>query len=93
MKEAKKENIIVPAIEQIVTLIHKSTSDPQCVPAVLKAAIGLLGDLGSAYGARMFQIFSQPYILQLLQEGRQYEDLSSIVDYAQGVIHSVRSKK
>ena len=43
MKEAKKESIVVPAIEQIVTLIHKSTSDNHCVCGVLKAAIGLLG--------------------------------------------------
>ena len=43
LKEAKKEAIVVPAIEQIVTLIHKATSDTHCAPGVLKAAIGLLG--------------------------------------------------
>eukprot|EP01006_Ploeotia_vitrea_P006516 TRINITY_DN13463_c0_g1_i1.p1 TRINITY_DN13463_c0_g1~~TRINITY_DN13463_c0_g1_i1.p1 ORF type:complete len:380 (+),score=24.45 TRINITY_DN13463_c0_g1_i1:146-1141(+) len=93
LKDAKKEGIVVPAIEQIVNLIHKATSDNHCVPSVLKAAIGLLGDLGSAYGNRMYQIFSQPYIMQLLQEGRTFEDLQTIVNWTQGIVQQIRSGK
>ena len=83
----------MPAIEQIVNLIHKSTSDTNCVPSVLKAAIGLLGDLGSAFGSRMHQIFSQPYIAQLLQEGRQYDEMTTIVNWTHGVVQAIRSGK
>jgi len=93
LREAKKENAVVPGIEQIVNLIHKSTSDVNCNPSVLKGAIGLLGDLGATYGARMHQIFAQPYIAQLLQEGRQHEDMEQIVNYTQGIIQQVRSGK
>ena len=93
MEDGKKENNVVPAIESIVTLIHKSTSDKLCTPAVLKASIGLLGDLGTTFGNRMFQIYSQAYILQLLQEGRQYEDMADVVTWAHGIVMNIRAGK
>lgn len=93
MRESKKENLLIPGIENIVNFIHKATSDSNCIPSVLKAAIGLLGDLGATYGSRMHQIFSQPYITQLLQEGRQYDDMTSIVNYTQSIVHQIRTGK
>ncbi len=86
MREAKKENLIITYIENIINFIHRSTSDTHCEPAVLKGSIGLLGDLGVAFGTRMAAIFNQPYVLQMLQEGRQYEDMSQIVSWTQGVM-------
>lgn len=93
LREGKKENAVVPGIEQIVNLIQRATSDPHCGVEVLKGAIGLLGDLGATYGARMYQIYSQPYIAQLMQEGRQHEYMSQIVNYTHGIIQQVRAGK
>ena len=52
-----------------------------------------VGDLGSAFGPRMYQIFSQPYIMQLLQEARGYEDLHTIVNWTSGVVQQIRAGK
>jgi hypothetical protein len=60
---------------------------------VLKVAVGLLGDLGVAFGNRMYQIFSQPSILQVLQDARQYEEMKSIVQWTQSVVNNIRQDK
>ena len=84
---------MVPGIDQIVNLIAKSCQDPFCVPPVLKASIGLLGDLGATYGGRMHQIFAQPLVLQLLQESAKYDGMEEITKYTQRIIQQVGAGK
>ena len=62
MKEAKKQESAVSALETIVELIDRSTKDEQRSEEVLKAAVGLLGDLGQIYGGKMAQAFRMPFV-------------------------------
>lgn len=93
MRESKKADVLVSGIESMVNLIHKATDEDTCTESVLKGAIGLLGDLGATYGSRMHQIFSQPYVVKLIQEGKEYEDMADLVNYTQSVVHQVLSGK
>lgn len=93
LNAAKKEHIVVNSIQTIVTLIHKATADSECSEEVLKASIALLGDLGSAFGNRMHDIFSQGYITHLLQQGRQYKGMQNYVTWTADIVTNIRNGK
>lgn len=63
LKEAKKEESVVPALDAIVELLQRSTNDENKSEEVLKAAVGLLGDLGQIFGSRMAQVYRMPFVM------------------------------
>jgi importin subunit beta-1 len=63
LKEAKKEESVVPALDAIVELLQRSTNDEHKSEEVLKAAVGLLGDLGQIFGSRMAQVYRMPFVM------------------------------
>jgi hypothetical protein len=76
---------MVPTLEGTIEFIHRSTNDPNKTIGVLKAAVGLLGDLGDAFGGKMFPVFSQPYVLQLISEALQEDETRDVALWAQKV--------
>jgi hypothetical protein len=65
LKEAKKEESVVPALDAIVELLQRSTDDEHKSEEVLKAAIGLLGDLGQIFGTRVAPVYRMPFVLSV----------------------------
>jgi importin subunit beta-1 len=65
LKEANKEESVVPALDAIVELLQRSTDtnvEGDKSEEVLKAAIGLLGDLGQIFGARVAPVYRMPFV-------------------------------
>lgn len=85
MQDGNKQMVVASAIDGIINFVHRSTADEHCTISVLKGAVGLLGDLGSCYGNRMQQIYSQPFVAAVLSKSRQYEELQQLTQWAQGV--------
>ena len=91
LKEAKKQDSVIPALETIVELLERSTNDEQKSEEVLKAAVGLLGDLGQIFGNKMANVYRMPFVKKVFIEGLETED-SSINDtakWAQSIAHNM----
>lgn len=72
-------------IDHIMNLIRKSTEDSNCADGVLKASVGLVGDLGHCYTGRMFTLFSQPFIMTILQQANGMEEMGTVTKWTSDV--------
>lgn len=68
MKAANKQDTVLNSLEVIVDFLKRSAEDPNRSGEVLKSAVGLLGDLGQIYGAKMQIVYNQPFVLKLIEE-------------------------
>eukprot|EP01038_Epipyxis_sp_PR26KG_P008524 gene8524-11521_t len=94
LKSSNKQDLVLPAIDNIVEFLNRSASDDNRTEDVLKASVGLIGDLGQTYGARMKVIFSQSFIAALIQEGLGMEDdIKQTAAWAQQVVNAVRANR
>lgn len=69
----------------IVEFLKRSAEDPNRSGEVLKSAVGLLGDLGQIYGAKMQPVYAQAFVAKLIEEANQNGSES------QEIAHWVRS--
>ena len=70
----------------MVDFVQRCSTDPHRSPAVVKAVIGLLGDMGHSFGVRLQAVLVQPYVGQLLQEGSTMDDSTrQLVQWTQSV--------
>ena len=83
---------MVPYIDSTIEFVHRSTSDPNQTDAVLKAAVGLLGDLGDSFKARMYPVFTQPFVTELINIAVSNEDSKEVALWAQRIINTIRSR-
>lgn len=77
---------MVSYLETIVDFIMRCTQDENRTPSVRKAAVGVLGDLGDAFGVKMYPVYGQPFILQLVAAAAGDEDSREVALWAQKVI-------
>lgn len=85
LKSANKQEIMASYSDTIVEFIIRCTQDENQTPNVRKAAVGVLGDLGDAFGVRMYQVYAQPFILKLVSSAVEYEDSRDVALWAQKV--------
>eukprot|EP01039_Chlorochromonas_danica_P011194 gene11194-12482_t len=71
LKEVNKQDLMLPALETIVEFVHRSSVDTNRSEEVIKSAVGLLGDLGQSFGAKMLPVFEQPWTSQLIKHALQ----------------------
>ena len=50
--------------------------DDQKDEEVLKAAVGLLGDLGQTFGTRMQAMYRLPFVMSVVKEGTHFDPYS-----------------
>ena len=95
LKEAKKQDSVIPALETIVELLERSTNDEQKSEEVLKAAVGLLGDLGQIFGNKMANVYRMPFVKKVFTEGLEADDSSvnETAKWAQTVAHNMINLK
>ena len=74
------------ALEGIVDFMARSTASENKSVEIVKAAVVLLGDLGQIFGKRVINVFKQPFVSKLIQEGLGDEDVREIAGWAQTVI-------
>jgi importin subunit beta-1 len=81
LKEGHKQELLLPALETIVDFIQRSACDQNRSDEVLKSSVGLLGDLGQSFGAKMLPVFQMPFvntiINQALTEGIGAEEVAN----------------
>eukprot|EP00607_Mallomonas_marina_P010538 CAMPEP_0182418286 /NCGR_PEP_ID=MMETSP1167-20130531/2761_1 /TAXON_ID=2988 /ORGANISM="Mallomonas Sp, Strain CCMP3275" /LENGTH=853 /DNA_ID=CAMNT_0024592429 /DNA_START=51 /DNA_END=2612 /DNA_ORIENTATION=- len=84
-------DVIVPFLDRIVEFVQRCATDVHRSPQVLKAVIGLLGDMGHSFGSRMHGVLSMPFVPQLLQEGSQQDDSTrQLVQWTQSVVANLK---
>lgn len=90
----KKQDALIPYLDRILDFISRCACDEFRNSSVVKAVIGLLGDLGQAFGPRMQPILSQSFVSVIMQEGTTMEDPStrSLANWALGVVAQVKSQ-
>lgn len=66
LKEANKQDLMLPALETVVEFIQRSACDSNRTDEVVKASVGLLGDLGQSFGAKMAPVYAMPWAMQLV---------------------------
>jgi hypothetical protein len=59
---------VTPFLSTLTDLLHPSSTSPyeQKSEEVLKAAVGLLGDLGQIFGSRMSQVYHMPFVKSVI---------------------------
>lgn len=87
LKAANKQDTILPFVEGIVEFLHRSAADENRSNDVLKSAVGLLGDLGQTFGAKMQPIYKMPFVPMLIQQGAQSDqpEIQEVAQWAQSV--------
>jgi len=69
-----------------MTFMARLQANPQISTELLKAVVGLLGDLAQTFGRRVSHLFSQPFVSLLIQQGSQDEDAMEISGWARAMI-------
>lgn len=73
-------------LPSIVDFLRRSAEDTNRSGEVLKSAIGLLGDLGQAFGNKMLEVYNMPFVASLIQEGSQNgSDTQDVAEWTQSV--------
>ncbi len=69
----------------VIQFLQCASSDETKTDEVLKGCIGLLGDLADCFGDRMKPIMSQPFVVNMLEEGGNYDDMLTLVQWVKKV--------
>jgi importin subunit beta-1 len=86
LKAANKQDTVLPFVEGMVEFLHRSAADKDRTNEVLKACVGLLGDLGQTFGVKMQALYQMPFVPLLIQQASQAdEDIQEVAQWAQTV--------
>jgi importin subunit beta-1 len=85
LKSEGAHESMLPFLDRIILFIQRSTQSSTKSTEVLKAAIGLVGDLADCFGPRMASVLSQPFVTSMLEEGSEYEEMQQLVKWAYDV--------
>jgi hypothetical protein len=83
--EGKKQAALQPAIATIFEFAINCARDEHKDTDVFKNALGVLGDLGQAYGRYMQGMFRHPTVAIAIEEGLKEEETNSAADWAKQV--------
>eukprot|EP00028_Trichosphaerium_sp_Am-I-7-wt_P003465 CAMPEP_0168528990 /NCGR_PEP_ID=MMETSP0405-20121227/13613_1 /TAXON_ID=498012 /ORGANISM="Trichosphaerium sp, Strain Am-I-7 wt" /LENGTH=850 /DNA_ID=CAMNT_0008552571 /DNA_START=23 /DNA_END=2572 /DNA_ORIENTATION=- len=83
LREANKAQQLLPVVEHILNLIGFTYSDRTTSPEVVRALVGLLGDLAMAIGSPAKQLLQQKFVLDILVECTRNPEpsISQIADW------------
>jgi hypothetical protein len=87
LKAANKQDTVLPFLDGMVEFLHRSAADENRTSEVLKACVGLLGDLGQTFGSKMQQLYQMPFVPMLLQQAQQQgdDDIQEVAQWTQSV--------
>eukprot|EP01041_Mallomonas_annulata_P000250 gene250-463_t len=85
-------DILIPFLERIIDFVSRCAKDEHRSPQVLKAVVGLLGDMGQAFGPRMYHVLHQPFFHTLVQEAISQGDNTTrqLGTWTQSVIANIK---
>jgi hypothetical protein len=85
LKAAGRQDSIMPAVPTIVEFLKRTGGNTKKSSEVLKAAVGLLGDLGATFGKKLQLLFREPFASALIQEAMDDEESKPNAIWAQEV--------
>jgi len=92
-KDSKKQDVATPYLESITTFMKLcATGSEEMSDDILSRLVGLIGDLGQAYGSKMAMFFSDPSIIAKVQEASGSDD-SKIRELSKWAHHVMMSRK
>ncbi|KAK8157951.1 armadillo-type protein [Phyllosticta citrichinensis] len=78
MKTGGKQNLLVPYVEAIFSLLHTVQSDPNRTEALMRSSMGVIGDLADTFPEGEFaELFRADWIMAMAKETRSNRDFSS----------------
>lgn len=91
LRYGNRIDLIHPYVSHILSFLQKVEADPNRHELVLGKAVGLLGDIATSLGPQVKDQLNQPFVANLLNEGRQTGDetIVSSADWAGGVIQQL----
>jgi importin subunit beta-1 len=78
MKDANKQDILLPHLDSISNLVKRCAEDQDKSDELHKTVVGLIGDLGTVFGARMVHFLTDHIIIKTVQEGLADEDINEL---------------
>ena len=93
LKDSGKQDALLASLDQIAQFLQRSSAGEDRPSEVLKAAVGLIGDLAQTFGKRVQQLFASPVITQIVQNGLGDEDenVQRLSSWAQQVIQTLKA--
>lgn len=86
-------DVVAPFLDRMVEFVQRCSTDPHRSSSVVKAVIGLLGDMGHSFGARLSPVLSQQFVGQVLHEGLSMDDSTQqLVQWTQSIITGLKAK-
>lgn len=85
LKSAGRQEAVLGGVDGIVEFMRRTQTNEQISSELLKSAVALLGDLAQTFGKRMAQIFRQPFVASLLNQGAQDEETQDTSQWASQV--------
>ena len=77
-------------VEQIMRFVQATGSDPQRTDIMVRAAIGLVGDLTDTYKGQLRPMLASPWVAQLINVGSEVsESTRSVANWTQSLVRSV----
>ncbi|KAK2075143.1 hypothetical protein P8C59_009293 [Phyllachora maydis] len=78
MKTSGKAAVLQPYVESIFQLLNAISNDMNRSEALMRAAMGVIGDLADAYShGELSEAFRQDWVMRLIKETRQNRDFTS----------------
>ncbi len=72
----------------MMTFLDHCGSNKNKTDEVLKAAVGLVGDLSQTFGKRLQQYLRHPVIMQLLAEGQAEGEVEETAKWAREMVNA-----
>ena len=77
LKDAEKQDSVIPALDGVIALLRRCAEDDRKSDDVVKASVGLIGDLAQIFTNRvpvLINTFLEPFVVKLFEEGKEIGD-------------------
>jgi importin subunit beta-1 len=68
LKEANQQDLILPGLGPVAEFIQRAGCDTNRSDEVLKTAVGLIGDIGQSYGAKVLAFLQQGFVSNMIND-------------------------
>ncbi|KAL3822557.1 hypothetical protein ACHAXA_007668 [Cyclostephanos tholiformis] len=93
LKDGNRTDLLLPYVDAILSFLEMLASDRKndYDNEVLGKAVGLVGDIASSFGVHIKEQIRQPYVMELLKEGRATGDPTIVetCDWASTIVQQI----
>jgi len=91
LAEGKRIDLLSSYVGSILQFLNKIANDPNRDDAIMRGAIGLIGDMAQSMGNSIKTQINQPFIANLLQEGARSptQETVDVANWATGIVQTL----